>query len=223
MAVSARFSVAAIKPHGRLGRKTKPCWFSSVLQPLARTAWSGYWHSSAACEVYSRPWSARKGPLNSAEVSKKWRRAPTSQGVRAHASIVDHARRMRLKHAVHIFHLQQVHCNKTLALHCASSGQARKQEQPRASRDQIAVLCNQLSNAAFNHAVSHLLLLATHALEQPRGKATAKTIRTTKADVEAVAITQALQNIKLKVAGGATTGLAHRLEVGRILWRLVCR
>ena len=60
-----------------------------------------------------------------------------------------------------------------------------------------------------------LFLAATsHALEQPRGKATAKTIRTTKADVEAVAITQALQNIKLKVTGGATTGLAHRLEVG---------
>ena len=61
-----------------------------------------------------------------------------------------------------------------------------------------------------------LLFLActTNALEQPRGKATAKTIRTTKADVEAVAITQALQNIKLKVTGGATTGLAHRLEVG---------
>jgi solute carrier family 35 protein E1 len=61
-----------------------------------------------------------------------------------------------------------------------------------------------------------LLFLActTNALEQPRGKATAKTIRTTKADVEAVAITQALQNIKLKVTGGATSGLAHRLEVG---------
>ena len=58
-----------------------------------------------------------------------------------------------------------------------------------------------------------LLLASANALEQPRGKAT-KVIRTTKADVEAVAITQALQNIKLKVTGGATTGLAHRLEVG---------
>ena len=58
-----------------------------------------------------------------------------------------------------------------------------------------------------------LLFATTSALEQPRGKAT-KVIRTTKADVEAVAITQALQNIKLKVTGGATTGLAHRLEVG---------
>ena len=58
-----------------------------------------------------------------------------------------------------------------------------------------------------------LLLATTNALEQPRGKAT-KAIRTTKADVEAVAITEALQNIKLKVTGGATTGLAHRLEVG---------
>ena len=58
-----------------------------------------------------------------------------------------------------------------------------------------------------------LLLASANALEQPRGKAT-NTIRTTKADVEAVAITEALQNIKLKVTGGATTGLAHRLEVG---------
>ena len=58
-----------------------------------------------------------------------------------------------------------------------------------------------------------LLLASANALEQPRGKAT-KVIRTTKADVEAVAITEALQNIKLKVTGGATTGLAHRLEVG---------
>ena len=57
-----------------------------------------------------------------------------------------------------------------------------------------------------------LLLAGATALEQPR-KAT-KVIRTTKADVEAVAITEALQNIKLKVTGGATTGLAHRLEVG---------
>ena len=58
-----------------------------------------------------------------------------------------------------------------------------------------------------------LLIASANALEQPRGKAT-KAIRTTKADVEAVAITEALQNIKLKVTGGATTGLAHRLEVG---------
>jgi solute carrier family 35 protein E1 len=57
-----------------------------------------------------------------------------------------------------------------------------------------------------------LLLATTSALERPR--ATTKAIRTTKADVEAVAITEALQNIKLKVTGGATTGLAHRLEVG---------
>ena len=56
-----------------------------------------------------------------------------------------------------------------------------------------------------------LLLASANALERPRGKAT---IRTTKADVEAVAITEALQNIKLKVTGGATTGIAHRLEVG---------
>ena len=58
-----------------------------------------------------------------------------------------------------------------------------------------------------------LLIASANALEQPRGKAT-KAIRTTKADVEAVAITEALQNIKLKVTGGASTGLAHRLEVG---------
>ena len=57
-----------------------------------------------------------------------------------------------------------------------------------------------------------LLLAGANALEQPRK--TVKTIRTTKADVEAVAITEALQNIKLKLKGGATTGLAHRLEVG---------
>ena len=57
-----------------------------------------------------------------------------------------------------------------------------------------------------------LLLAGATALERPR--ATTKTIRTTKADVEAVAITEALQNIKLKVTGGATSGLAHRLEVG---------
>ncbi|CAH0366482.1 unnamed protein product [Pelagomonas calceolata] len=56
-----------------------------------------------------------------------------------------------------------------------------------------------------------LLLVSANALERPKPKAT---IRTTKADVEAVAITEALQNIKLKVTGGATTGLAHRLEVG---------
>ena len=60
-----------------------------------------------------------------------------------------------------------------------------------------------------------LLLAGVNALEQPRGKVTAKPRRTTKADVEAVAITEALQNIKLKVTGGATTTSlpARRLSV----------
>ena len=50
--------------------------------------------------------------------------------------------------------------------------------------------------------------------EQPRQ---GDKVMPTKADVEAVAITEALQNIKLKVTGGTTTGLAHRLEVGAFL------
>jgi len=119
---------------------------------------------------------------------------------------------------VHIFHLQQVHCNTDTRISTVQQWFSKKEQCNHAHADRIAALCyssklRPVQPSTMTKMRTILLLLAgANALEQPRK--TVKTIRTTKADIEAVAITEALQNIKLKLKGGATTGLAHRLEVG---------
>ena len=60
-----------------------------------------------------------------------------------------------------------------------------------------------------------LVLAGTRALERPRTHAVTTKIRITATDdSNAAAIADALANIKLKLSGGATSGLKHRLEVG---------